>query len=306
MNEALPRFVVLGEALTDLVLVADQNWISVAGGACWNVARCASTLGLASAWAGAVSDDVFGQEIVRRSEQAGLDPRYRQVVPYPPLIAVVHQSRPPQYFFLGNGTADLQFDPVRLPSGWMDACEIAHFGCISLVREPLGSKLVEIAEQLAARGVRISFDPNHRKLMGPDFWMLVERMARIASILKLSDEDLTQIYPGRSPQASLDHLRAVAPQAMILFTRGAEGLCLIEPGGRVLEQPAFPVSVQDTVGAGDSCIGGFIASLAMAPHLDLASHLRFAAATAALVCTRVGAQVPSRAEVEALLSDSAG
>ena len=297
----LPRFVVFGEALTDFVRTGEHSWHAVAGGACWNVARVASTLGLRSAWGGAVSDDFFGDEIVAKSSAANLDPRFLQRVAKPPLIAMVHQANPPQYFFLGNDSADLAFDASLLPSGWQDACELAHFGCISLVRQPLGAKLLGIAQDLKRKGVRISYDPNLRNLMGPDFPALFERLAGISDILKLSDEDLAQIYPQRSTADALARVRRLSPTAQIVFTRGAQGLTLYTPAGESIEQAAFQVTVADTVGAGDACIGGFIASLLKQPQRALAEHLRFAAATAAVVCSQAGAHAPKREEVDTLL-----
>ncbi|WP_428310279.1 carbohydrate kinase family protein [Hydrocarboniphaga sp.] len=297
----MPRLVVFGEALTDFVRSGAQSWHSVAGGSCWNVARVAATLGVASAWGGAVSDDLFGRDIIALSRDAGLDLRFAQVVAKPPLIAMVHQTHPPQYFFLGSDTADLAFDESRLPAGWDAHCEFAHFGCISLVRQPLGARLLAMAERLKARGVRISFDPNYRNLMGADYPALFERLATIADIIKISDEDMGQIYPQLAADAALAHVRALAPDAMLLYTRGADGLTLYRHE-QIIEQGAFKVEVADTVGAGDSCIGGFIASLLSAPQASHAEHLRFAAATAAVVCAHAGAYSPSRGEVELLLA----
>ncbi|MDP9139673.1 MAG: carbohydrate kinase, partial [Pseudomonadota bacterium] len=255
MTLPLPRLLVFGEALTDFVRTGESAWHSVAGGACWNVARVAATLGVATAWAGTVSDDLFGQEIVDKSRIAGLDMRFVRTVPQPPLVAMVHQTAPPQYFFLG--AADLAFDERLLPDGWQDACEIAHFGCISLVRQPLGEKLVGIAETLKRGGKRISFDPNYRNLMGPDYPALFEHMAGLADIIKASDEDLGHIYPGLAPDRALDRVRTFAPHASILYTRGPLGIELLTPDATTV-QAAFAVKVADTVGAGDACIGGFL------------------------------------------------
>lgn len=300
MTQPLPRFVVFGEALTDFVRTADQNWTSVAGGACWNVARVAGTLNIATAWAGAVSDDFFGEEILQKSRTANLDLRFLQKVSKPPLIAMVHETSPPRYFFLGNDSADLAFDEKSLPAGWEDNCEIAHFGCISLVRQPLGEKLVGIARDLKRRGTRISYDPNYRNLMGPDFYLQFEQMAQLADIIKLSDEDLAQIYPSLPSGTALQRVREISPQSNILFTRGASGLALLTPTDTI-EQPAFTVTVADTVGAGDACIGGFISSLLAEPSKDWSYHLRFAAATAAAACAHRGAHAPTRVQVEALV-----
>jgi fructokinase len=293
-----PRYLVFGEALTDLVRTGADTWRSVSGGSCWNVARAASTLGLPSAWCGAVSDDLFGRDIVARSRAAGLDTRYIQVVARPPLLAVVHETRPPQYFFVGE--ADLAFDENRLPEGWRGRCETAHFGCISLVREPLGTRLVRLAAELKAGGTLISFDPNYRQLMGPDYPALFERMAALADIVKISDEDLAQIYPGLAHDAALARVRGLTPDAWLLYTRGSAGLSLYRGDSRC-DQPGFRIELRDSVGAGDACLGGFVASLLSEPRAPAAAHARFAAATAAAACTQLGPHAPSREEVVRLL-----
>ena len=99
-----PRYVVFGEALTDFIQESAGSWRSVAGGSPWNVARVGARLGLPTAFAGAVSKDVFGEEILRLSADAGLDPRFVQQVDRPPLLAMVVSKDPPQYFFIGEGS----------------------------------------------------------------------------------------------------------------------------------------------------------------------------------------------------------
>lgn len=296
----LPRFLVFGEALTDFVRTGANQWTSAAGGAGWNAARVAATLGVATGWAGAVSDDLFGEEIIAESRKAGLDMRFAQVAHSPPLIAMVHQSDPPRYFFLGEGAADLAFDEGALPAGWESGCEMAYFGGISLVRGGLGERLEAIARRLARRGVRIVFDPNYRNLMDETYPALFERVAAVSAIIKLSDEDLEQIYPDRSVAAALDHVRRLCPDAMLLYTRGEDGMSLLGPGARH-DQGCIRVAVADTVGAGDASIGGFVASLLQDSGAAWPQHLRFAAAAAAAACTRGGAHAPARDEVEALL-----
>lgn len=95
----LPRAVVFGEALTDLVQGTPGQWKGYPGGAPWNVARALSRLGVNSVFAGAVSMDSLGDEKVSQSEAAALDMRFIQRVDRDPLVAIVPSSRPPRYFF---------------------------------------------------------------------------------------------------------------------------------------------------------------------------------------------------------------
>ncbi|ODP33714.1 carbohydrate kinase [Pandoraea sp. ISTKB] len=309
---SLPALLVFGEALTDLIRQPDaegrqgqQNsqWVSRAGGACWNVARVSAAMGVATGYGGAISTHApFGTELLALSRDAGLDERYWQAVDAPPLVAVVHRHDPPAYFFLGEGAADLAFDPGALPDGWQDAARVAHFGCISLVREPLAGTLLDLAAQLHARGVAISFDPNLRNLMGPDYFATFARMAKLATWLKLSVEDLRGLYPARTDVDALADVRRLAPQADILLTDGERGMRLSLADGTTLVQPAYPVDVADTVGAGDAAIGGWLASRSRAPEAPVTDHLRRAAAAAALACTRTGAHAPDWDAVEQLIA----
>ena len=298
------RFVVFGEALTDFIREDAQRWTAVPGGSCWNVARAAARLGAPTGYAGAVSHDLFGDEHVRLSRQAGLDLRFTQQVERPPFLAMVVSKHPPRYFFIGEDSADLNYDPARLPAGWLEEVEVVHFGCISLVREPHASRLVALAERVHAAGKRICFDPNYRNLMDdPRYPATLARMAALADYVKVSDEDLTGLFPGAGEAAALERLRALAPRAAILLTRGAAGMRLLLPDREVL-QPAFPVPVKDTVGAGDASMAAWMTSLLADPDSPPEVHVRFAAATAAVVCSHDGAYAPTRDEVVALLGES--
>lgn len=113
-----------------------------------------------------------------------------------------------------------------------------------------------------------------------------------------------------STTGSVDHadgLRTVAARtgAILAVTAGADGVVWLEHG-TARKLPAFDVTAVDTTGAGDAFHGAF--TLALAEGADDASALRFAAATAAVKCTRPGARrgIPARTDVEALLDRELG
>ncbi|MGA2549749.1 MAG: carbohydrate kinase [Burkholderiaceae bacterium] len=300
--DRLPRFVALGEALTDLIRQRDRLWMAIPGGSCWNVARVVARLGIHSAFAGAISSDVFGDDLHRESADAGLDGRFLQRAQASPLLAVVSSSSPPRYFFIGENSADLRFDPAALPAGWREVLEIAHFGGISLAREPLLERLLSEALALHAAGKHIAFDPNFRSVMQNRSYDRVFRtLAPLASYLKVSEEDLEGLFPSLGARDALAHLRALAPQAAILLTRGAKGMTIFRENV-IYEQAAFPVDVVDTVGCGDAAMGGWIASLLGGKQSDVASQARLAAAAAAVAATRMGPYAPTLEEVDGLLS----
>jgi fructokinase len=293
-----PQFISFGEALTDLVTTVGNGFRALPGGAGWNVARACSALGIRAAWAGCLSRDSFGDALFAASQAAGLDTAFIRRVDAAPLLAVVDQLDPPHYFFVGAGAADLQFDPTLLPSGWQQDLQWAQFGGISLVREPLGTRLEALAQQLKADGVRIAFDPNHRALMTAADLPRLLRFIDLADAIKISDEDLRGYFPELQPGEALTHLRERNPRATWLYTLGAQGAALFTPETS-LQAPARPVQVIDSVGAGDASLAGLL--LALMQGEPPARQLRFAVTNASLACEGAGAVAPTRAQLEAAL-----
>ncbi|WP_043649001.1 carbohydrate kinase family protein [Chitinilyticum litopenaei] len=296
---SLPRCVVFGEALTDFILQKDGRWLAQPGGACWNVARVVARQGVSTGFAGAVSQDLFGRQLFDEAAAAGIDTRFMQLLPHSPLLAMVPSGNPPQYFFVGDDSADLHFDPAALPAGWQGAAEVLHFGCISLARQPLAGVLLAEARAARAAGKYIAFDPNWRIAMqAPDYRDTFVAMAGLANFIKVSDEDLRGLYPALPLAAALAELRALAPLASILLTRGADGLMLLDASG-LWEQPALPVRLADTVGCGDAVMGTWLAQRIANPQAHPRSVLHLAARCAALVAARPGAYAPLPAELSA-------
>lgn len=297
MNTA-PQLVCFGEALTDLVTQGGADFRALPGGAVWNVARAASALGIAAAWAGCVSQDSFGDQLLQASRAAGLNLDFIRRVAAPPLLAVVDRIDPPHYFFIGEGAADLAFDESLLPAAWDADLRWAHFGGISLVREPLGSRLEQLAQRLKGEGRRISFDPNHRALMTAADVPRLRRFVALSDVIKISDEDLRGYFPGQAPEVALAALRAHNPGATWLYTRGAAGASLWADG-EFHDAPARTVQVVDTVGAGDASLAGLL--LAILQGEPAKRQLQFALTNAALACSAAGAQAPTRAALLAAL-----
>src|SRR5262245_7263655 len=84
-------------------------------------------------------------------------------------------------------------------------------------------------------------------------------------------------------------------------TNGPDGVWWLE-NGRPRHLAAFPIEAVDTLGAGDTFHGAF--ALALAEGCNLERAMRFAAAAAALKCTRFGgiSGTPTRGEVDAFLA----
>jgi sugar/nucleoside kinase (ribokinase family) len=89
--------------------------------------------------------------------------------------------------------------------------------------------------------------------------------------------------------------------AFLAVTDGSNDVVWLD-GAELRQVPAYQVDVVDTLGAGDTLHGAF--TLMLAEGVSERPAMRFAAATAALKCTRYGGilSAPTRAEVEAFLA----
>jgi sulfofructose kinase len=117
-----------------------------------------------------------------------------------------------------------------------------------------------------------------------------ERLLPLTDHAILSEPALAS-FAGSADDAALNKLARFKCR-VIAVTRGSEGVSWHE-NGRLQQRAAFPVSVVDTTGAGDVFHGAYV--LAVGSGLEVADAMAFAAAAAALKCTRSGgrAGIPS-------------
>ncbi|GAB13343.1 putative fructokinase [Arthrobacter globiformis NBRC 12137] len=186
-----------------------------------------------------------------------------------------------------------------------------HTGSIATALPP-GNKSVRGLVDAARPHATISFDPNCRPAISPDVAAAREQaedFVAASDIVKASDEDLLWLYPHRTLEESMAAWLDLGP-SLLALTRGANGPVLMTGQGRV-EMPGEPITVADTVGAGDSFMAGLISGLAQMdmlgaagrPHLhnlspdDLHALAAYANRAAAITCSRQGANPPTSAEL---------
>lgn len=128
---------------------------------------------------------------------------------------------------------------------------------------------------------------------------------RLADYTIFSALAIEEFLPGMDDQRRLARVLEMGPRHAGV-TRGRHGYTWLNKGGQSGHQPAFPVTVVDTTGAGDAFHGAF--TWALAQGLPDAACARIAAAVAALKCRRLGgrAGLPTKAELEAFLALAEG
>jgi sulfofructose kinase len=184
---------------------------------------------------------------------------------------------------------------LQAPADWLPLRQVAR--CATLladVRWPDGALRALTAAQDA--GIPAILDAEIAVAQ------TLETLVRAASHVIFSERGL-EAYCGHDSEGGLR--RALENGAlMAAVTRGEAGVIWIEAAapGKVLRCPAFAVDTIDTLAAGDVFHGAY--ALALAEGQCIGAAMRFAAAAAAIKCSRPGGRSgsPVRSEVEAFLA----
>lgn len=305
---------VVGEVVADAVLppggiVDGAAHLTVhPGGGPANTALALARLGTAARFAGRLSTGALGRLCRDRLAASGVDlsASVETAEPATMAIARLDAGGAASYDFYTQGTADWGWTDQELaplidgpfPAGPPVA---VHTGTLALALQPSG----EVIERLLARArpaLTVSVDPNLRTLLVPVdvYRAAIDRWAGLADIVRLSEDDLAELWPGLSPEAGAARLHEVGTP-LVVVSLGAAG-AFASLRGEGVRVPVAPTTLVDTVGAGDSFHGGLLHHLAQDGHLggrldslDLAALTRaltFASRVSAITCSRAGANPP--------------
>lgn len=301
MNE--PAVLVVGEALIDVVHRADGTVQRIPGGSPANVAVGLARLGVSTQLLCCLGSDDLGDDLRAHLREEGVELR-PPAAPAPPVTSTADA------FIEPDGAAEyrftVQWDPGPFIPG---AVRLLHVGSMAALIEP-GSTDVMAALAAVDPGTVITLDPNVRPSLGfsPEAVReRIEQVARFAHLVKMSDEDLAWMYPDRSLDQVAARLHGFGVR-LLAVTRGGRGCVMVAPGW-MHEVPAVPVSVVDTIGAGDSFMSGMIASILGTGSDDAlrdgdvgqdlcTTWAMTALRSAAITVSRAGAQPPTADELE--------
>ena len=287
---------VAGEALIDLIPDESMKSKAIVGGGPANTAKSIANLGYEAKFIGGISKDSFGQSIQTDliSYGVNLDLVHYSNLPTATATVSLNESGTAQYVFSLRDTATFEFHKTWLPHG---VPKVLHIGSLATIIEPGSIELLNWAKELP---VPIVFDPNVRPSVLSDpvlYREYVEKWMRISSVVKMSEDDLTWLYPQITSAAELLKL---GPQ-LIVVTHGERGLTA-HHSSFTTAVPGVRADVVDTVGAGDT-VGAIIVESIVEVGLietfgNIKKVLHRAARAAAITCSRAGANPPTRAELE--------
>ena len=316
MNHPVSPVACLGEILVDSFWLKDQEKkVSLPGGAPANVACGLAKLGTSVEFIGAVGVDAWGQALARLLSDLRVGSRGLQHHPTAPTREVyVLTDASGERSFAGfslpdpAGFADAHLICDRIDPNLFSGTKYLVLGTLGLAYPQTRASILQAVEWIHKQKGRVVLDVNWR----PMFWEnpaqamgLVMDLLKHVSFLKLSDTEAQWLLDTTDPVA----IAAQRPYLEgVMVTAGAAG-CRYYLGSYSGYVPGFDVDVEDTTGAGDAFVAGFLHQLCTRGRSCLldadCAHevVRYASAVAALTTTRAGAIAgqPTPREVDAFL-----
>jgi len=320
-----------GEALIDMIRApipgSGDAFLPLPGGSPYNTAVAIGRLGIPVKFLGRFSTDFFGETLVKRlkANRVGDELIVRSGQNTSLAFVKLEKGKDPKYVFYIEETADRSLRTEDLPPKLPEDTRCIHFGSISMTMEPIASTIETLvlregtrksADQMDGAPI-LSFDPNIRTFMIKDrdaYITRFEKWIANSTIAKISASDFEFLYPKVEPEKALQKILAMGPRLAIctLGTKGALALLRRNDGSVTrVSAPVVNLPVVDTIGAGDAFQGAFLSWLEMKGKMsrsalinlnetELSDALFFANKAASIVCSRRGAEPPTRKEIEGL------
>ncbi len=282
------------------------------GGGPFNTARTIGRLGLPVTFLGALSNDRFGGLLHAALVADGVATGGIVRTDLPTTLAAAeldaHGAATYRFYFAGTSAPALAEVPPACA-----APAAVHTGTLGLVLEPMATTLLAHLAHLPDTTL-VMLDPNCRPAVVADraaYAARVHQACSRADVVKVSTDDAEFLAPDSDPLEYARTLLSMGVKA-VLVTAGADGTWAVCVGGERLV-PTASITVADTIGAGDSFGGGFLAHWMLNAHtradlhdIDLVAEATAAAQeVSAITCQRVGADPPHRAELSSRWNPSA-
>jgi fructokinase len=295
---------VVGEVLIDLI-PNESKHVAVVGGGPANTAKALAKLGVKAYFIDGISNDKYGQMAKTELLSANVLLDYAQYSNNPTCTAKVtlSSSGSASYEFVIEDTATFDFSDQWLPEPQTLNPSLLHIGTLATVIEPGASVLFEWAQSVA-QVAPIVFDPNIRPAVLGDrdeYVRKVEKWVAISSAVKVSDEDLNWLYPGKEINEIVKNWLEVGVE-LVVVTLGDKGITAYRENEEI-SVDAVKVVVADTVGAGDT-VGAVLVEAIIKNGLGkltgevLKTMLNRATKAAAITVSRTGANPPSKEEID--------
>ncbi|HFI6525412.1 TPA: aminoimidazole riboside kinase [Escherichia coli] len=298
---------VLGDAVVDLLPESDGRLLPCPGGAPANVAVGIARLGGTSGFIGRVGDDPFGALMQRTLLTEGVDITYLKQDEWhrtSTVLVDLNDQRERSFTFMVRPSADLFLETTDLPC-WRHG-EWLHLCSIALSAEPSRTSAFTAMTAIRHAGGFVSFDPNIREDLWQDEHLLrlcLRQALQLADVVKLSEEEWRLISGKTQNDRDICALAKEYEIAMLLVTKGAEGVVVCYRG-QVHHFAGMSVNCVDSTGAGDAFVAGLLTGLSSTglstDEREMRRIIDLAQRCGALAVTAKGAMtaLPCRQELE--------
>ncbi|EFB9699799.1 aminoimidazole riboside kinase [Escherichia coli] len=298
---------VLGDAVVDLLPESDGRLLPCPGGAPANVAVGIARLGGTSGFIGRVGDDPFGALMQRTLLTEGVDITYLKQDEWhrtSTVLVDLNDQGERSFTFMVRPSADLFLETTDLPC-WRHG-EWLHLCSIALSAEPSRTSAFTAMTAIRHAGGFVSFDPNIREDLWQDEHLLrlcLRQALQLADVVKLSEEEWRLISGKTQNDRDICALAKEYEIAMLLVTKGAEGVVVFYRG-QVHHFAGMSVNCVDSTGAGDAFVAGLLTGLSSTglstDEREMRRIIDLAQRCGALAVTAKGAMtaLPCRQELE--------
>lgn len=294
-------------SVVDLLPESDGRLLPCPGGAPANVAVGIARLGGTSGFIGRVGDDPFGALMQRTLLTEGVDITYLKQDEWhrtSTVLVDLNDQGERSFTFMVRPSADLFLETTDLPC-WRHG-EWLHLCSIALSAEPSRTSAFTAMTAIRHAGGFVSFDPNIREDLWQDEHLLrlcLRQALQLADVVKLSEEEWRLISGKTQNDRDICALAKDYEIAMLLVTKGAEGVVVCYRG-QVHHFAGMSVNCVDSTGAGDAFVAGLLTGLSSSglstDEREMRRIIDLAQRCGALAVTAKGAMtaLPCRQELE--------
>ncbi len=314
--------IIIGEYVIDLVDNNEGKYDIHIGGCGLNSAVACANQGVSTMFLSPISQDANGHKVIDFliDKEIFFDPDFcNSRAPSTLALATISEDSSAKYDFYLKNTASMVLSSEQLLNSISNHSDVKaiHVGSLSMLINPTSSAIYDVLSFLAPKPV-VFVDPNIRaqeveKI--PNWQKKLFDFFKLATIIKLSDEDLAFIFPNNDEKAAILEIKKINPEAHILLTRGKLGAIWYTPDNKKFSQDNYEVEVVDTIGSGDTFSGSILAYLSMkgvfgddvdSPKFRINDNvikeaLKFACYSASLNCSKAGCNPPTLEEVNSIL-----
>ncbi len=288
-----------------------SHFFACLGGSSANIGVAITRHGGKAALVTSVSDDAIGRFALNQLAHYGIDATHVKSVggeARNSLAVVESRVEDHQSVIYRNGAADFEMTVEDVAAvAYADYGALITTGTV-LAAEPSRSAAFHAFDLAKQAGLPLIFDLDYRPYSWPSAAVAAETYSRAGALCDIivgNDEEFGFMAGGI--EKGLDKARSLARSsaAIVVYKMGEKGAITLT-ADEEFRTGIYPVTALKPTGAGDSFMGGFIASLA-AGHGLRDSVLR-GSACAAIVVARVGCApaMPTTAELEDFLATHPG